>query len=149
MYYAATRDRDEIVRLLVAAGAADDPDRIRLSEALILAACRGFALNPGEGYPSCPGAPRDPKPGPTIAEVLQQGADVNGTDPEGFTPLMYAANLGLLDNVKTLLDHGADATLKSARGDTAYSLAVDSQSMTQEMRGRILDLLRGRLEDKD
>ena len=45
---------------------------------------------------------------PDIAAVLKRGAAVNTPDPKGFTALMRAAKLGLVDNVETLLANSAE-----------------------------------------
>ncbi|MCA9491816.1 MAG: ankyrin repeat domain-containing protein [Myxococcales bacterium] len=44
----------------------------------------------------------------TVALLLERGASTQATDEAGFTPLMLAAELGLLPVVKLLLTHGAD-----------------------------------------
>ena len=131
-----------MTRLLKAAGAAGDPQAIRLTHDLIRAACKGFVMKAGEGYPPYPGAMRGADKAPPIAEALKQGGDVNGTDPEGYTPLMYAANLGLLENVKTLLANGADPARKNKRGETAASLASGESSVNRAERARVVDLLK-------
>jgi hypothetical protein len=93
--------------------------QLRLKEA----ACKGFDSR-RDGYPPYPGGwTVDSGKSPDIVTVLKQGADVNMPDGKGYTALMYAANLGLLENVKTLLANGADATLKSTDGSTAVSIA--------------------------
>jgi ankyrin repeat protein len=141
LYLAAIAGHDEVSKLLKAAGAEGDPEAIRRTNDLIRAACKGFEMGAGEGYPPYPGVARDPENAPTIADALKQGADVNGADPEGYTALMYAANLGLVDNVKTLLANGADPRRKSKRGDTAVSLASSDSSVNREERAQIVQLL--------
>ena len=84
-----------------------------------------------------------------IAEVLKLGADINAGDPEGYTPLMYAANLGLVENVKTLLQHGADATRKTKNGITALALVEDRSSVNRAERAEIAQLLKQHLAAKD
>ncbi len=54
--------------------------------------------------------------------LLAQGANPNARDLRGFTALHRAAEMGKLDLVKKLLEHGADASLY-AEGHTARSLA--------------------------
>jgi hypothetical protein len=149
MYFAVVGGHSQIVDLLTAGGASEDPKSIKLSRESIRAACRGFEMGPGEGYPLYPGATRDLEDAAPIAEVLNQGADVNCTDPEGYTPLMYAANLGLLDNVKILLDRGAEATLKNKHGETALSLtARPDSSVNREERQQVVELLQQHLAEK-
>ncbi|MCB9687625.1 MAG: ankyrin repeat domain-containing protein [Alphaproteobacteria bacterium] len=44
----------------------------------------------------------------TVALLLARGASTQATDEAGYTPLLLAAELGLLAAVKLLLTHGAD-----------------------------------------
>lgn len=148
LYFAAIGGHDEVARLLKAAGAEGDPKRIRLTRELIRAACKGFEMEPGEGYVPYPGVVRDLEGAPEIADVLAQGADVNWPGPEGYTPLMFAANVGLVENVKTLLAHGADAAIKAKNGATALSLAEQESSVNREERKQIVDLLKEHLANQ-
>ncbi len=141
LYMAVTQGHDELAKLLKAAGADGDPDEIQKTNNLIRAACKGFELRIGEGYPPYPGTVRDTKNAPTIIESIESGGDVNAVDPEGYTPLMYAANLGLIENVKTLLAKGADPSRKSIHGDTAASLASGDSSVNREQRAQVVELL--------
>jgi hypothetical protein len=127
LYLAVVRDKEKITDLLVGAGARGNPKEIRLGIELRRAACRGFTIKEGEGYPPYPGSLKAGK-GASIEDLLKQGADVNSADPTGYTPLMYAANLGLVENVKTLLANGADPTRKSRSGSTAFSLTQQESS---------------------
>jgi uncharacterized protein len=120
---AATSGDLEIVRLLQTAGAKGDPKRIYLTHQLLRAACKGFREGANGRFPAYPGVLRDADGAPSFADLVKQGADVNWADGEGFTPLMYAANLGLLDNVETLLSLGADPHLVAKDGSTALSMA--------------------------
>ena len=52
--------------------------------------------------------------------------DINMQTDEGYTLLHYAADNGNLEMVKALLERGADATLKTARGSTPYDMAMTS-----------------------
>lgn len=120
---AATSGDLEIVRLLQTAGAKGDPKRICLTHQLLLAACKGFHDGPNDRFPAYPGAIPDADGAPSFAELVKQGADINWADGQGYTALMYAANLGLLDHVATLLSLGADPRLATSDGSTALSLA--------------------------
>jgi ankyrin repeat protein len=58
-----------------------------------------------------------------VKSVLDQGADVNAKDIDGWTALMYASLNGYADIVKYLIDHGADINVKNKYGETALLLA--------------------------
>jgi ankyrin repeat protein len=106
-------------------------------------------MREGEGYPLYPGSIGDPDQAPEIPDVLRRGADVNGADPRGFTPLMFAANLGLVENVKLLLAGGADATRKSKDGETALSLSErPGSSVARAERRQVVELLTAHLAEK-
>ena len=71
-----------------------------------------------------------------VSKLIAKNIEVNQTDAEGETPLMYAAretrsNLGFeiqsaaLDIVRQLLIAGADSQIKKGDGTTASSLASD------------------------
>lgn len=55
--------------------------------------------------------------------LLNHGADINTTGPNGKTALHYSATAGHTSVVTLLLDRGADATLTDSEGHTALSLA--------------------------
>lgn len=57
------------------------------------------------------------------AVLLEGGANPNGTDTRGTTPLMMAAGYGYTDIVKILLAHGANPRLATSDGITALDLA--------------------------
>jgi ankyrin repeat protein len=148
LYRAVVRDRDAVVDLLVKAGAKGSPKQIRLGIDMRRAACRGFKIRDGEGYPNYPGGAGGDE-ALEIAEALKRGADINAADPRGYTPLMYAANLGLVENVKALLAHGADATLKTRHGSSALSLAQGDSSCARAGRREVVALLKAHLETKE
>jgi uncharacterized protein len=143
-------DQNEAIDLLVKAGAKQDPVKIRLYRDLFDAACKGFKSNPHEPFPPNPGGPiGDASKAPDIVAVLKRGADVNKPDSRGYTALMYAANLGLVENVKTLLANGADATLKSPDGETALSLAeTEAPLFHVEERRQVVKVLKEHLAKK-
>jgi ankyrin repeat protein len=63
---------------------------------------------------------------PRAAKLLiDRGADIKATDPEGRTILMLAAGSATLplETVKNLIERGADVNAKSVKGDTALALA--------------------------
>jgi hypothetical protein len=137
LFYAVRGEHKEIVTLLKEAGAAEDPKRIELTEAVVLAACEGFEMVAGEPHPLYPGAPRDLSRAEPIEKVIERGGDVNAVSPEGYTPLMFAANLGLTDNVKALLAKGAEVNRKAPHGDTALSLALPARQHLEGLGERV------------
>jgi len=73
----------------------------------------------------------DEEVGDTVKFVLDLGADPNGKDTEGWTPLMEAAKDGYPSAVRLLLDRGADVNAKCScpnvmgGGWTALMLATN------------------------
>src|SRR5204863_1006326 len=72
--------------------------------------------------------------------LLAQGADVNVKDPQGITPLMFAAWVGSVESMKTLLDRGADPNVTSSTGATALMLAVTELPKVQLLIARKADV---------
>ena len=59
-----------------------------------------------------------------VRQLLRQGADVNGRNALGDTPLKAAAYTGQADMVRLLLESGADSTAKDfIQGKTASQWA--------------------------
>lgn len=145
LYMALMAKKESIVELLVKAGAKDDPKQIRLTHDLMRAACRGFKMQPNDPSPPYPGCIGNPDEAPEIVDVLGRGANVNSRHPNGYTALMYAANLGLVDNVKLLLEKGADASLMSNDNQTALSLVAPSKlAAVTSGRRQVFELLQSR-----
>lgn len=59
-----------------------------------------------------------------VQQLLAVGADANGHDSDGATPLMLAAHAGDLAMVKVLLAAGADMNASDERGWTALAKAA-------------------------
>ena len=64
----------------------------------------------------------------TAAVLLAHGADINKGAPEGMTPLMMAAGYGNDDMVEFLLQHHADAHVKTKDGASALDFAMTGVS---------------------
>lgn len=62
-----------------------------------------------------------------VVSLLESGVDVNMIGPDGWTPLMIAADQGDVHMVQYLLDKGADPTIKKDDGRTAFDLTSSSQ----------------------
>ena len=58
-----------------------------------------------------------------LALLLEDCVAVDQRDSDGSTLLMAAAERGRIDAARVLLDHGANCSLSSNRGDTALGLA--------------------------
>ncbi|RSL45995.1 hypothetical protein CEP53_010521 [Fusarium sp. AF-6] len=54
-------------------------------------------------------------------------AQIDEPDIVGETPLMYAARLGHVDQVKALVDAGADVNVKRKNGSSALSIAANAE----------------------
>ncbi|KAI2808497.1 hypothetical protein RDWZM_005766 [Blomia tropicalis] len=59
-----------------------------------------------------------------VKALLGLGVNVNATDEDGNTALMYAAYKDHKSCVQELLDHGADLTLENSNLDTAFDISV-------------------------
>lgn len=69
--------------------------------------------------------------------LLTQGAQVNETDRYGNTALIYAAQVGDLDVVKALVEHGANMAIKNKGGATALDFAISREHffVTEYLKG--------------
>jgi len=117
LHLAAAGYRNEIVELLLAAGA--DPNSAlnhRQSRPLHYAAdgyLKGTNWNPEKQVE-------------TIEKLLRAGAGIDAQDKNGATPLHRAVRTRSAAAVKFLLQKGADARLKNKPGSTAFHLAVQN-----------------------
>jgi ankyrin repeat protein len=61
---------------------------------------------------------------PGLKALLNQGVSANSADRREITPLMYAAEIGSLESMKILIEHGADINAQNAFGSTALMWSV-------------------------
>jgi ankyrin repeat protein len=61
-----------------------------------------------------------------IARLLDHGADINGVDKHGKTPLIHASRYGNLPTMKLLLARGALVNLADAHGWTPLHFAANN-----------------------
>ncbi|HJV26611.1 MAG TPA: ankyrin repeat domain-containing protein [Aromatoleum sp.] len=111
LLYALKNGYTVIAKILVDAGA--DPNaRDRLGLTPLLVACG----KPTSGYR-------------VIAETLiKRGALVNMRDRLGNTPLLLSLSGGVMDVAWLLIDHGADVTAITRKGETALTLAKNAST---------------------
>jgi hypothetical protein len=97
MYAAGSYQTGEVEKLLLAKGANVNARSLAGDTALMAAAASGVA----------------------DGALLDAGAEVNAKDTDGVTALMLLAQHGDSEELKTLIKHGADATLRDAKDRTA------------------------------
>jgi ankyrin repeat protein len=59
-----------------------------------------------------------------ITRLLEAGANIDGPDNKGMTPLMHACYMRRVENVRVLLEHGAEKDLQDKDGMTALMTAM-------------------------
>src|SRR5579863_6684268 len=59
-----------------------------------------------------------------LKALLDSKGSANVADDRGITPLMYAAEIGSLDAMRLLIDHGTDVNAQNAFGSTALMWSV-------------------------
>lgn len=59
-----------------------------------------------------------------LKALLDQNVSANLADRRGITPLMYAAEVGSVDAMRVLIDHGADVNAQNDFGSTALMWSV-------------------------
>ena len=65
-----------------------------------------------------------PGPGMDGAELLlDAGVDIDSQDSEALTALMWAASMGPVESVRSLMEAGADPSLRCQTGETAAEYA--------------------------
>ena len=77
----------------------------------------------------------------TVADLLDQGADVNITNYKGQTALHCAAKAGFVKPVGILLKHGANVNARDRDGDTPLHSACRSSIKKHDHLQQVVDLL--------
>jgi len=74
-----------------------------------------------------------PKPGAIarIRKLLNQGADINGADSIGRTPLMHAVIVGVPEVFYLILDRGADVNAQDNEGRSALMWAATPSNVNK------------------
>ncbi|MBL8793996.1 MAG: ankyrin repeat domain-containing protein, partial [Planctomycetia bacterium] len=62
------------------------------------------------------------------------GADINGCDDRGWTPLMWAAQYDEIEVLRQLLQHGADPNARSDDGRSPLSIARRNEEFKQVLK---------------
>ncbi|VAW66326.1 hypothetical protein MNBD_GAMMA11-1381 [hydrothermal vent metagenome] len=64
-----------------------------------------------------------------IRSLLRVGIDLNIRNIEGTTPLMAAAEYGVEDIAKILLENGAETTVVNNNNESAYDIAIKNKHL--------------------
>ncbi|KAK6526495.1 hypothetical protein TWF694_005078 [Orbilia ellipsospora] len=64
-----------------------------------------------------------------IRDLLERGADINGTDDGGFTALYWAASGGHNETVRLLIESGADVNIRTDDGSSIMDCWLDQESV--------------------
>lgn len=76
-----------------------------------------------------------------VSRALEQAADVNETNEQGFTVLMVASSLGLFDVVALLLQAGAHPHLTDSQGLNAVHIAAVGREASPEAYEKVIRML--------
>lgn len=71
-----------------------------------------------------------------VRAFLDAGTEVNATDDDGFTALMWASAAGTLEVIRLLIEEGANVNAQSNDGETVLVVAL------QEGHTEIVELLK-------
>ena len=77
-----------------------------------------------------------------VKVLIDAGANVNAQDHDLYTPLMYAASLGTPENLRALLDAGADVNVRNKYGANAILLAIRDDTSADSVHEKVQLLLK-------
>ncbi|XP_078700930.1 uncharacterized protein LOC144927407 [Branchiostoma floridae x Branchiostoma belcheri] len=121
---AVVTKNEELVRCLIQLGA-DVNSTNEAGESPLHFVFTGATPNPSHATRKTPIAAKDRNATDTVfAALVENGADLNVSDRQGFTPLHVAAERGCLEEVQALVKAGADINVQTpVTGLTPLSLA--------------------------
>lgn len=114
---AKARDKDEMLRLAAANTDLEEIKRL-LDEGTAIDARKGPYQTTALLEATAQGNVE------VMSFLINEGADVNAVDKDGWTALMGATVQGHLDSLKLLLEHGASVNAKNNSGETALVMAT-------------------------
>lgn len=131
---ALSNGRGEVLKVLIEAGAVIGLDPRELNAAMLLAARNEdpevvkLVLKAG-GNPNAADAEKttvlmmvaEHGTPESLKAVIDAGAELNAVNDRGWTAIMHADDI---ENVLTLLNAGADVTIKNNEGETALEMAI-------------------------
>ncbi|MGA9751094.1 MAG: ankyrin repeat domain-containing protein [Acidobacteriota bacterium] len=135
---AAMQGRIDMLRTLLAAGGMVNVHVGAMSDTPLMFACQARSLScvkllleKGADVNGRNALGRTPimAAGRAISQILiEHGADINAKDRQGITTLMFVTMLGDVGGVSFLLKEGADPTLADWKGWTAEDYAIQARS---------------------
>jgi ankyrin repeat protein len=133
LMWAAAQGHPEMIRVLVAHGA-DVHARSNLEEweRQVTSEPRDKWLPPGSLTPLLFAARENCLP--CLPVLIEAGADLNATTPDGISAVVLALINGHFDVAGALLEAGTDATLADVSGRTALYAAIDFNTMVKSNR---------------
>jgi|SRR5271157_4990436 len=115
--FAKARDKGEAIRMAVAEDDLDEVERL-LREGAEINAVKGAFMTSILMEATARGNVG------VMKLLIENGADVNMADKDGWTALMGATVQGHLESVKLLLEQGVELNAKNHNGETALVMAA-------------------------
>jgi ankyrin repeat protein len=102
--------------------------------ALLIAAGANAHLRGNKGETALHFAAEEDSTSAAMSMLLDAGADVNQADNDGNCAAHWAARSGRVDNLKFLLEHGAQFNQRNNAGKTVFGVAAASTDACETMR---------------